>query len=289
MLRKIYLFLAFVGGCALAAQAINLRDPKMHCAEDTVRVNALIGDLRQNRTTLGEEIVYAAESFVGCPADDYYRTDTLADLRINLDSFTPLMLVNNSIALARAARTPGMADWRPFTSELEKIACRKGEDKGFPSIMYHTSDWIGDNSARGNVREFTEDFAGVEVRTKSLDEMTRNRNNYAVLSDSSAFETVRMTEMGFRTHRIPTLKREAIKKKEIVEDLQAGDILILVPYGEGKDFYDLGIITLEQDGPHLIHLSPQTHKVEKEAEPLARYLGPLAKYYQGIRLVRVKD
>lgn len=260
-----------------------------HCPQDTAEINLLIGELKSAGSSLGDKITAAAMAFADSPEDDYYSTDSIADLRLNIDSFTPLMLVNNAIALARAADYPGSPDWRTFQTQLENIACRKGENNGFTSIMYHTSDWIGDNTARGNVRELTEDYPGVEVRTKSLDEMTRNRSNYAALSDSLTFETVRMTEMGFRTHRIPTLKRETIKKREMVEDLRSGDILILVPYGEGKDFYDMGIVTLEQDGPHLIHLSPQTRKVEKEAEPLARYLGPLAKYYQGIRLVRVKD
>lgn len=270
--------------------AFNIQTPLLHCSEDTVRINETLGKLKQSDAVVGKRMVEAAKSFTGAGLDDYYNTDSIAALRLNVDSFTPLMFLNNVIAMTKASENPGYGDWRTFAKEFIDISCRKGTDNGFPSIMYHSSDWIGDNVARGNIRELTEDYnGGMVARTKSLDEMTRNRHDYAALADSATFETVRMTEMGFRTHRIPTLKKETIKKKEILDDLQDGDIIILVPNRDGIDYYDIGIIEMKEDGPHLIHLSPSSKLVQTEEEPLQRYMQLMTKHFQGYRILRVKE
>ena len=286
MFKKLSLTILFSVFGWLASNALDLRNPEIVSPGAMAKIDSLLSDLRQQDGRLGDRIVAAAKKFIGSPEDDYYGKDSLGNLKINLNSFTPLMLVNNSIALARAASIPGIVDWRTFAAELERVACRRGEDKGFPFIMYHGADWIGDNSARGVVKELTENYNGVEVRTKSLDDMTRNRDKFAALKDSATFENVRMVEMGFRTHRIPTLKRETIKRKDLMDDLQNGDVIILVPYKDGHDIFDIGIIEMKEDGPHMIHVSPQSHKVVEEEEVLPRYMGLLTKYYQGYRIIR---
>lgn len=255
---------------------------------DAARLDSVLSLLQVSEGNFGQRLVMAAENFIGAGEDDYYSTDSVGLLRINVDTFTPLMFINNVIALAKASELPGMVDELSFERELIDIACRRGEDRGYPSIMFHTSDWIGDNMSRGNVSELTENYAGAVARTKSLDEMTRNRAKYAALADSSVFESVRMTEMGFRTHRVPSLKKETIKKKEILEDLRDGDIIVLVPNGDGTDMFDIGFVSMEGNNPYFIHLSPQSHKVVREKEPLPRYMALVTKYFQGYRILRVK-
>lgn len=265
------------------------RTMPVHCDSDTAKINSFIAELKEEGGSRGDRIARAAALLEGGTLDDYFRTDSTADLRINVDSFTPLMFVNTAVALARTSETPGTVNWRTFAREFENISCRRGENNGFPSIMYHASDWIGDNVSRGNLTELTENYAGVVAHTKSLDDMTRNRDRFAALSDSATFESVRMTEMGFRTHRIPALKKETIKKKELTDDLQNGDIIILVPNQDGYDIYDMGFIVKEDGIPHLLHLSPQSKVVTLEKESLERYLALMTKYFKGYRLLRIKD
>lgn len=261
----------------------------MHCPDDSAKIVGILQELKTSDLDLGDKLVFAAKSLQGAGRDTYYSTDSLATLRLNVDSVTPMTFINNVIALAKASERPGLVDLSSFAREFENISSRRGEYTGFPSIMYHSSDWIGDNIARGNVVELTENYPGMIARTKSLDEMTRKRHDYAVLADSATFESVRMVEMGFRTHRVPTLKKEIVKKKELQEDLRNGDIIILVPSGDGVDFYDMGIVALEDDGPHLIHLSPQLKAVVEEKDVLPRYFDLMTKYFQGFRLLRLKD
>lgn len=275
---------------ALEAKAFDMRNPKVHCSRDTIKINEILLNLKEGDDNIGARMVKAATLLQGSGPDEYYEKDSVADLRLNVESFTPLTFVNNVIALAKASEQHGFSDWRTFASEFENISCRKGEFTGYPSIMYHTSDWIIDNTARGNLRELTEDYSGgVVPRTKSLDQMTRHRSDFAALADSANYESVRMMELGFRTHRIPTLKKETIKKKEILDDLRQGDILIMVPGKEGIDCYDIGIINIKEDGPHLIHLSPAAGQVIEEEETLMRYMPLVTKNFQGYRLIRVTD
>lgn len=283
MKKIIFILFSLISVCAPAATL------PVHCDNDIRRVEEILGSLRDSNLPLGDRMVLAAKSLIGAGNDDYYLTDSVGSLRINLDSFTPIMFINNVVALARASQAPGTPDVGTFVKELENIACRRGENTGFTSIMYHSSDWIGDNLSRGNLRELTEDFEGVVPRTKSLDDMTRNRRNFAALADSTAFETVRMTEMGFRTHRVPSLKKETIKKKELIADLQNGDILILVPSRDGIDYIDMGIIDFENGVPYLIHISPQSKTVVRETEDLARYFALITKHFQGYRLIRIRN
>lgn len=261
----------------------------VHCSDDIARADSIISVLKSSGVSTGERMAMAAEALQGAGLDDYYRTDSVGALRINLHSFTPIMFLNTVMALTKASEEPGMADTSAFSRQFESVASRRGENTGYPSIMYHSSDWIGDNIARGNVVELTEDYSGVIARTKSLDEMTRRRQDYAALADSATFEAVRMTEMGFRTHRVPTLKKETIKKKELIDDLADGDIIILVPSRDGVDYWDIGIVKKENGLPFLVHLSPMLKTVIKEKEDLARYMSLVTKHFQGYRILRIKE
>ena len=284
---KTYSFIIFfIFSSILPAFSFDFAAPAVHCDDDTLKAESVMLRIASLEPK-GKRLAEAALTLQGAGLDSYYRTDSVGSLQLNLDEFTPLMFVNSVIALEKASQKPGVNTWKNFASEFENIACRRGENTGFPSIMFHGADWITDNVFRGNIRELTEDYSGgVVVRTKSLDEMTRNRNNYAALADSANFDRVRMTEMGFRTHRVPTLKKETIEKKEVLEDLKDGDIIILVPGGDGIDIYDMGFVVIRDDGPHLIHLSPRTKTVVEEAETLQRYMKLMTKYFQGYRILR---
>ena len=287
MIRYIFLFSAVLF-LWCRGFAFDFSNPAVHCGEDTIKAEKIVEELQSSRETKGKRLVETACALKGGGIDTYYHTDSVGSLRLNLDDFTPLMFVNTVVAIENASEKPGVASWKNVVTELENIACRRGENNGFPSIMFHGADWVADNVFRGNIKELTENYPGaLAVRTKSLDDMTRNRDKYAALSDPDNFEKVRMTEMGFRTHRIPTLKKESIEKKELLSDLKDGDIILFVPGGDGYDIYDMGFISIREDGPHLIHLSPRSKTVVEEEEPLQRYMKLMTKYFQGYRLLRV--
>lgn len=252
------------------------------------RIDSLLSLPGVSRDDLGGNMAFFAEALTGCPSDSYYHTDSVAVLRLNTRSFTPMTFINTVGALSRASLNNSRPSWRDFSRELTALSCRRGTDMGFPSLMWHASDWISDNIYRGNVKELTENFPGTIEKTKSLDYLTRHRDEYRALADSATYEKVRMMEMGFRTHRVPLLKKEHIGKKDVAEELRPGDIIILNPQEDGIDIRVIGVVVEREDGQHLIYLSEEDGKVVETPTPLPRWMKIKTKYFNGFRIIRLQ-
>lgn len=255
----------------------------------SAKIDSLLALPGTSRTDLGANIAFFANALKGRSADSYYNKDSVASLRLNVETFTPITFINTVGALGYASVGSTEPGWREFAKELTELSCRRGEDMGFSSLMWHASDWVGDNHYRGKITELTESYSGVVEKTKSLDYLTRHRKEYAVLSDSATYEKVRMTEMGFRTHRVPTLKKETIQKKEVAGDLKDGDVIILNPQEDGIDIRVIGIVIRREDGPHLIYFSEEDGKVAETKEPLPRWMKLKTKYFNGYRILRFQN
>ncbi|MDE7382161.1 MAG: DUF1460 domain-containing protein [Muribaculaceae bacterium] len=285
-MKKLLLIFSFTILCFNVCSALYVARPNLSSPNDTTIVNRLLALPSLDRNDFGHNTAIFARELIGSGTDDYYNTDSIASLRLNLSSFTPISFINTVIALSRAYRSSTRPDWRDFTAEFQNISCRRGEDSGFPSIMWHISDWTVDNIYRGNVKEITENFSGKIEKTKSLDYLTRHRDKFAALEDSATYETVRMKEMGFRTHRLPLLKKETINKKEILENLQDGDIIVLNPTEDGKDYLIIGIISRVASTPTVIYFNPESGKIEEWTNSLGRLFQLKTKNFNGYRLLR---
>lgn len=250
-----------------------------------VEVTVLLDSIKTEKD-LGKRMVKVAEQLIGTGRDDYYAKDSIASLRLTTEGFTPMTFVNSVAAIALSG---GESNGNALMAQdnFSRLSCRRGENVGFPSIMWHTSDWISDNIYRGTIKELTESYIEPRTKTKSLDYLSRHRGEYAVLSNPEIYDKVRMTEMGFRTHRVPYLQRHDAKKKVISDELKDGDIIILIPNQDGVDMYEMGIVKIKNDAPYLIHFSNKQGKVVMESEPLDRYMNSIAKYICGFRWVRI--
>lgn len=288
-LRFILISAACISACAASAVRTPFAyDPPMKDSRDTLIIEELLNLDGLSPEKPGKNCAVIAQKLIGSKEDNYYRMDSTARLRLNPETFTPLTFINTVAALSKAKCDFSRPGWRDFADCLVAMSCRRGEEDGFASLMWHAGDWVGDNIYRGNLRELTEDYSGAVSRTKSLDHYSRNRGDYAALSDSATYEKVRMTEMGFRTHRVPMLKKETINKKEVVEDLRDGDIIILNPQEDGIDIRKIGFVVNREDGPHLIHLDEERGEVVEESEPLPRWFKMKTKYFNGYRILRLK-
>lgn len=273
--------------CNIPANAIDLLNPALHCAEDTTEINTILKEI-SDKSGLTEGALRAeiALRFVGRPIDKDYATDSLARPQLNVHTFTPLSLINTTEAIVKASKTPGASGWRAVAAEYDKIACRRGIDEGFPSLVWLGSDWIADNIYRGNIKELTENYDGASSKTKSLDYMTRHRDDFAALADDEIYDKVMMTEMGFRTHRLPFLKRQHIERKDVADEMQDGDILMLLTNEEGIDIWRVGYVVSQEDGRHLVWLDPQKGEVVMEKMPIDRFFKFAAKHFYGFRWLR---
>lgn len=257
---------------------------------DTVKAAEMLSALRsdQDRQT-GHLAARGALMLCGTPSGTAPDNDSVATVKVDFSAIDRLGVLNTSLALAKGAQSQ-LGRWQDYGEAMVEVSRRRGVDKGFPSKMIYGADWINDNVYRGNVTELTERYSSSNIfKTKSLDAVSYNRQDYPAMADSTVYEAVRMVEMGFRTHKIPHLKKETINKKEILSAMKDGDIIMMLGPDIRYDLYDCGIVVVRDDGPHLVHVSASEGKVVEEADPLPRYFKKENQYFYGYRWLRPSE
>lgn len=272
--------------CLISCMAIQAQ--RFHCANDTAAAMAIIREFSNPGGDPGKLCGPIAEKFIGVPYVPIAQEDTAGVAEIRLDGFDDFSFINAVAALAKLAVSPGSTRPKDVEMMIEKMTFRRGEANGFPSRMLYGGDWIVDNRSRGNVKELTEDYSA-NFKTKSLEYVGRHPEEYAALKDSATLERQKMVEFGYRTFKIPHMKRESSEWKNVASGLREGDlIMLLTPHAE-KDIWDMGYLISRPDGLHLIHLSKKDGKIIEEAEPLSRYIKRNSKEVYGWRWIRIID
>lgn len=257
---------------------------RYHCAQDSMKVVGLLEAAKKGKS-FGEKIVGAATFLEGIPRGKAADNDSIGTLMIRLDSINKRELVYLSLAAAKTASssTPSL---REFEKNLEDISRRKGKDEGFASQFLYGSDWIVDNVYRGNLKEMTEYLENGNNRTKTLDYVSRHPEEFPALADSLTAEKVRIVEFGYRSHRIPHLKKQSIGNKNVKELMQNGDIIILNSLDTDTDIYDIGIVTMKNGEPFLIHISRENDNVTIDPYPVSRLFKIEGQFFYGYRWLR---
>lgn len=257
-----------------------------HCAADTVKAMELVRKFYEPGGDPAKKCAGIAEALVGVEYVPLSKQDTAGVAPVRVDGLDEMGFVNMVIAIAKTAVSPGHTRLKDLEDMLVKVTFRRGEPDGFPTRMFYPSEWTVDNKARGNVKELTEDYSDL-FKTKSLESVTRNRDQYPALKDSLTFDRQKMVEMGYRTHKIPHMKRESSDWKNVHADLRDGDLLMLLSSNPNLDVFELGFIVSREDGFHFIHASEKEGKVVEESEPLGRYIKRNSKQTYGWRWLRV--
>ena len=255
-------------------------------ATDTLKINDLLEKAEHYKNP--QERVYAvAREFLDVP----YAAGTLEStdgemLTVNLDRVDCTTLIDNIVAIGITAGE-GRNSWRDFIYNLERTRYRGGSINGYASRLHYISDWIVDNTHRGNFEEVTNrsDLATYEVKT--IDFMSQNRELYPALSDSATFAGIKEMEIGYRSHRYPIIKTSRVAKAAKTF-LRTGDIVALCTGKKGMDVSHMGIVVIDDKGvAHLLHASSKKGKVILDTVPLDRYL--TQNRLSGIRVIRLKE
>lgn len=274
--------------CLLAVSNVGTAEAQtFHCVADTTKAMDLIRKYHQPGNDPSPLCGDIAAELVGAPYVPVTLEDSVGDAPIRLDGFDEMSFLNTVAALAKLATSPGHARPKDLGMIIDNLTFRKGEKSGFHMRMNYAADWILDNKSRGNVKELTEDYSE-HFKTKSLDYLTRNREKYAALKDSTTYEKLRMIELGYRTFKIPHMRRESTEWKEVKSMLRDGDIIVLLTNEQDKDIFNIGFIKKREDGYHFIHASEKNGKVMEESEPLGKYIKRNSKYIYGWRWIRLK-
>lgn len=260
---------------------------RYHCGQDSVKVTQLIEAARSGET-YGQRIVAAAKSLRDTPLAKAADNDSLGTIMIRLDSLSQREFIYATLAAAKTAEL-NVATLRDFEKNLENISRKKGVDEGFPSQFLYGADWIVDNVYRDNLKEMTEYLDGGSFRTKTLDYVSRHPEQFPAMANPEVADKVRVAEFGFRSHRVPHIKKHGINNKNLKELLQQGDIIILNAPEDDFDIYDIGIISIENGEPTLIHIARDTQKVTLDPYPLPRLFKIEGQYFYGFRWLRPID
>lgn len=118
--------------------------------------------------------------------------------------------------------------------------------------------------------------------------MSNHRDKYPALADSTQFAKVKNTEIGYRLHRFPYVKKEWLKSKETVAAFKSGDIIGIVTKIDGLDVSHLGIIIKENGVLYFIDASSIGKKVQREDETFFEYMRR-NRSSLGIRVIRIMD
>ena len=258
-------------------------------ATDTTRITQLLIEA-EKISDPNERIITLARSFEGVPyvASTLESNDGEEHLTVNLDELDCTTFVDIVAALAYTAGQH-RTSWRDFTASLERLRYRGGEMQGYPSRLHYFSDWVVDNTARGNLKEVTNRMPIYKDMVKSINFMTKNRDKYAALADSATFEQLKSYEIGYRNHRYPVVETNRLSSRETRDALKEGDIVAIVTKLPGLDVVHLGFIVKDDKGiPYLLNASSAQGKVVVDKMPLIERLRR-DRSLQGIRIVRLTE
>lgn len=118
--------------------------------------------------------------------------------------------------------------------------------------------------------------------------MSNHRDAYPSLKDSTIFEKIRNFEVGYRSHRFPYIKKEAINSKETKADFKSGDLIGMVTKIEGLDISHLGVVLKENNRLYFINASMSGKKVQIEKQSFAEYLRDIRSCI-GVRVFRITE
>ena len=255
------------------AAAIQPGEVRWHNEQaDTTRITEiLVSATDANYGSDGALITAIARTFICTP----YKAATLEGepemLTVDLDEMDCTTFVENVLAMALTVKERRNA-WQDFVYNLGNIRYRQGRMNGYSSRLHYISDWIVDNSHRGNIVEMTGRLPNSTYTVKTLDYMSTHRDAYPALADSAEYERLKNFEGGFRSHRFPYLRSSTLMSKWASQYLQEGDIIAFTTKVKGLDVSHIGIIAMKADGPHLIHASSKEGKVTEETRTLSEYL-----------------
>lgn len=275
-----------IGLMAALLYAVPATAQRFHCPSDTARAMEIIREFSRPGGEPGEITGAIASKLVGESYVPVTKEDSLGVAEIRLDGFDEFSFVNMVAALAKTATSPGHSRPKDLEIMLNRLTFRRGEPDGFPTRMVYGGDWVVDNRSRGNIKELTEDYSA-HFKTKSLEWVGRHRDEYAALKDSATYERQKMVELGYRTFKIPHMKRESTEWKQIAPEIREGDLIMLLTPQPDKDIWEMGYVVKRPDGLHLIHASERDGKVVEEPEVLGRYIKRHSKEVYGWRWIRI--
>lgn len=285
-MKQILLSIIITLCTAFSTFAVSPMNMRFHCENDTLKINQLLKEgLQSNIENANELMVFYGKKLLETPYVAHTLEGDTEKLTINIDELDCTTFVETLYALTRTTLNR-RATWRDYANNLESVRYRNGVMGDYSSRLHYISDWIVNNSARDNLKDVTPNFKSCRYIVKTIDFMSRNRDRYPSLQDSIIFEKVKNFEVGYRSHRIPYIKKDNINSKDTRATFRSGDIIGMMTNIEGLDISHLGIVLKENDKLYFLNASMSGKKVQIEKKPFHEYLSEVRSCI-GVRVFRI--
>ncbi|MBO4722548.1 MAG: DUF1460 domain-containing protein [Muribaculaceae bacterium] len=271
------------------AQGAGIERMRFHCENDTTKINSLLQEGIQSGLSDPNELVcFYAHKLEGTPYVAHTLEGESEMLTINIDELDCTTFIETLYALTRTTLN-GRYSWRDYAHHLEDLRYRRGEMGDYSSRLHYISDWIIDNSNRGNLVDVTSDIKCVRYKIKNINYMSTHRDSYPSLANDTIYEKIKNFEIGFRNHRFPFIKKESLNSKDVKAVVKRGDFVGLVTRIDGLDISHLGIVELDAEGNIvLLDASSIGKKVMLEDIDLKKQLSRNPKN-EGVRFFRLTN
>lgn len=285
----LYIVIATCLGLPHAASAVTPAMAKWHNeSADTTRINNILTEVSAAEITNANKLmVMIGEKFIGTPYEAGTLEGNPETLTVNLDGMDCTTFVETVAALALTVEE-NRNSWQDFLYNLEQLRYRQGRIDGYGSRLHYISDWVVDNTHRGNLREVTDRMPGAAYQIKTLDYMSSHRDAYPAMSDDAVYEKIKSCEVGYRSHRYPYIKSADLMSKKAATWLKEGDVIAFTTKTPGLDVSHIGIVVMKDGVPYLLHASSKGGKVMIDPLPLAEYMRK-NRNLTGARFIRVGE
>lgn len=292
IIRSFIFLAAAIAAICLPATAGAYTDIKFHCDSDTIEINDLLRSPELKDMTQAQRVSFFASKLVGARSSlrEELLEATDAPMTVNIHSFHPLSFISACVALAQAYETSSSPGWRDFAEKFENAMYKNGEQGGFVSRFMYPSDWIADNIFRGNVTDATQRLEDLATRRKerSIDYISHHPKDFRAFENQETLEKMKMLEMGFRNHQIPSIGTgDLISPKRFKPLAEDGDIVFLLCQDFNLDSREMGILRIDGDKLVFIQVSPTDDEVVAEELPFEQYVKRNVKRIAGARVIRI--
>ncbi len=173
------------------------------------------------------------------------------------------------LALARDAmdHEPGFGNFR---RHLENIRYRNGKNTGYASRLHYSTDWILDNTRRGNATDITPRLGGVRM-TGAINFMSTHADKYKALAEEpSLVDSMKTREKYLTANHVTYIPKAQIDRH--AGEIESGSLIFIATAIPGLGYSHVGIAYNDQGCLRMMHASSAEKKVTTTQGSLQEYL-----------------